>query len=527
MWKYSGQIRQWIKETCGDCGAGHLSESIRFIWNAKFKARAGDSKPQKNLIRLGIAAWKGMNDEQRMNLVKHECLPCFSKLITDSGTMTIKEIVEKKYNGKVLSFDIENNLPVFSQISNWKKTRNTSHKKWVKLKSSRTGPNKQLICTEDHRCAFVEDILKPIIVKYSQAKHLKGKYIVRRSFQRKTNSENPIFNQEQLSIIFGGLLGDFSISADGYLAANHGPKQKEYAIFKSLILNGNIKSSYSGFRDEMSNTQIYVGINEQTKLIRKKIYTPKKEAKSLIPYINKVSLAFWFMDDGCCNFKAAQYRNLSKLNGISLHTEGFDLENVALLSKMLTEKFNIQNKIRNRYTKGGKKYFIFLNKINSEILLSKISKFIPECMEYKIPLEYRGGIKYSFNNKRVNISLKKITEIKYLPCYESALYDITVENTHNFFADNSLVHNCCHIVGYQRYGATEPHGREWQTLMIRAGCNPERLVDVDLSKLSSYVKAGCPSCQKEFYISKTKASRIKWHGKKFLCQNCNVAVELK
>ncbi|MBI2448867.1 SprT-like domain-containing protein [Candidatus Pacearchaeota archaeon] len=93
--------------------------------------------------------------------------------------------------------------------------------------------------------------------------------------------------------------------------------------------------------------------------------------------------------------------------------------------------------------------------------------------------------------------------------------------------EQTVKHETCHIISYYRYGDISlGHGRHWQTAMIRAGCDPDRFVEIDLNKIVSYIKAICPSCQKIFFISRTKARRIKYHGKVYKCQKCNVGVTL-
>lgn len=400
-----------------------------------------DSLHPAGLILVGIDAV----------IAQHECLGRNSIIHTEDGPMKIKYIVEKKYNGKVLSMDDNNNL-VYSNIIGWNKKKNKEKKKWVRLKSSQTGLNKQLICTEDHRCAIIEDIFKPKI-KYLEAKNLDGKYLVRRTSVRKTNSENPLYNSEQLSIIFGGLLGDFCVSGYGEITANHGDNQFKYAKFKAKILGGKLSKVYSGYKNEYSNHKITVPINEQTKEIRKIIYTPNKKVENIIPFINEISLAFWFMDDGCCIYRRRGKNRKGEryFYSAQFHTESFSENDIELLINILSTKFNLISRKSQRKLKSGIKYIICLNKKSSIKLMNMISKYIPECMEYKIPEEYRNNKKYNFDSKHIDFSCKKITKIFYLKKYESCLYDITVEKTHNYFADDSLVHNCGHLNGKTMY----------------------------------------------------------------------------
>jgi hypothetical protein len=64
-------------------------------------------------------------------------------------------------------------------------------------------------------------------------------------------------------------------------------------------------------------------------------------------------------------------------------------------------------------------------------------------MEYKLPDEYKSRDKFQYSLEKSEYVLSQIKSIKPMYAgYRSKLYDIEVENTHNFFAGNSLVHNC-------------------------------------------------------------------------------------
>jgi len=52
-------------------------------------------------------------------------------LITDDGEMTIREICETKYLGKVLSFDLETNEPVYDEIVDYSVKKNINN--WFEI----------------------------------------------------------------------------------------------------------------------------------------------------------------------------------------------------------------------------------------------------------------------------------------------------------------------------------------------------------------------------------------------------------
>lgn len=368
---------------------------------------------------------------------QHECLPYDSIIITEDGKKTIKDIVDNDYKGKVLSFNEKTQKREFKKILNRSSLFNKQKKKWVKVKFSKTGPHRQLTCTQDHRCAYVDNPLN-LDIKYTEAMNLKDKYIIRNiDLKRIKNREAGLYNKDQISIIIGSLMGDACISKDGDLTISHGEPFYKYALYKKSILNGKIYRGYSGFRDEYSNYILRVGSGEQMKYLRENVYKKEKSLTELSKLANYLSLAFWYMDDGC----------LVKKRSAQFHTEGFALDDLEESIKILKEKFDLNFRISPRKIRGQKRYILRLNYDDSDKFFSNISKWIPISMRYKIPELYRQFEEEIVNKSRLDFSLKKVTTVNILKSKESRLFDLEIDGNSNFFADNTLVHNCAHLNG--------------------------------------------------------------------------------
>lgn len=370
-------------------------------------------------------------------LFQHECLPRSAKIATQDGIKTIGEIVDKKWKGKVWSINLNTKSLELKPVIGWQKKYNKQKKQWVRIKISTTGPNKQLRCTEEHPCAVVNNILEPqkLQINFLPAKELAGQYILRKPLIRQQNSEIPLYNQEQISSIVGGLLGNLCISGRGEIIIPHGKSQQEYASHKANLLGGSINPGCSGFKKKKTNVVVRAPITEQTKQLRRLSYLPQKTVKHLLPFINEIALAYWYMDDGC----------LIKQKYAQFHTEGFCKTDVKSLQKLLLDKFSIESKLQSRKTKSGQKWYLRLNKKPSEILFSLIHPYVISCMEYKLPKQFRGQY-YKLNSTPLAFSVKKVVEVAPV-FHESFLFDISVKDNSNYFADNTLVHNCDHLNG--------------------------------------------------------------------------------
>lgn len=444
------------------------------------------SFPNKTVstIRYREIFWK---DEFRKDIFKlegrdalvfqHECLPHNVLVKTSDGEKTIKEIVETKYSGPVIGYNGKSFID--SKVIGWSSKENRN-KKWVSLKFSFSGPNKQLRCTEDHLCGIVKNPLNPKI-EYVEAKNSKDLFLVRVPTNQDRNNDLALFSKDQLSVVYGSLLGDMCISKRGEIISNHGEPQKLYSEYKSDLLNGVAKRSFSGFRNEFSNYSSYVSPNCQTKILRELVYpNNQKDVNFLCENIDEIGLAFWYMDDG----------SLRTHSGVVFHTEGFSYEQNQLLKNTLMNKFNIDSSVSKRSVRDKEKYFISLGRKSEEILFEKIEKYIHYSMLYK--LRYSEEFKRynsilesasrneenneildflyekmskreraasesrtKISNLRLSFAARKIKEVYYLNNFYSKLYDIKTESG-NFVANNSLVHNCDHLDGVLMFDRVEP-----------------------------------------------------------------------
>lgn len=79
-----------------------------------------------------------------------------------------------------------------------------------------------------------------------------------------------------------------------------------------------------------------------------------------------------------------------------------------------------------------------------------IAQYVPDCMQYKLPIEYRGRYVALELDAPVDESVVHYAEVTEMRLGSknkgSVMYDITVEDNHNFLAGNAhngfLVHNC-------------------------------------------------------------------------------------
>lgn len=217
-------------------------------------------------------------------------------------------------------------------------------------------------------------------------------------------------NKEAKQILFGGLIGDGSLSQIKSSGRNssysvlHSEKQKEYCLFKMKKFGILITKSQPEYRKNDGwgkkiirfRTLAHPFFTE----LRKELYRPKKElTKSFLNKIHPLGITIWYLDDGCLSFTKKT---------IVFHTEGFNRFSVILLQKML-KKFRIFSKIRR--TKKG--YIITLNRLNTNNFLDLIKRYVPRSMKYKTltrPLSMK--IKCFICKKQLHIKYQHYRNLK-------------------------------------------------------------------------------------------------------------------
>lgn len=189
-----------------------------------------------------------------------------------------------------------------------------------------------------------------------------------------------IVNDRQLEVLAGCLLGDGYISKRGAICVEQGERQKDYLFWKynqlkSLVSvrptkvfrkksDGNIFSSYRFF------------LKQYFRIWRRKIYRNGKKVinSELLKLITPLSLAVWYMDDGC---KKNNYT-------LIICTDAFSKNSLKRLRVLLKQKWNIST--RTKVKKEGDKSYDRLTIGSYDLVrfIELIRPYIIPSMKYKI-----------------------------------------------------------------------------------------------------------------------------------------------
>ena len=174
--------------------------------------------------------------------------------------------------------------------------------------------------------------------------------------------------ERQKAIIFGCLLGDGTMrcKTNALLEINHSIKQREYVEWKYEELKELVSTQPHkrfGNAGRIAYRFTTRSLPELTEIYRK-FYI---DGRKIIPdnlILHPLSLAVWFMDDGCKSYRA-----------IYLNTQNFDVTEQENLASLLRQQFNIETSLNK-----DKTYY------RLRIAVSSVGKFLEIIRPYLLPM---------------------------------------------------------------------------------------------------------------------------------------------
>lgn len=257
-------------------------------------------------------------------------------------------------------------------------------------------------------------------------------------------------------VVLGSLLGDGGVykpyghKGNPFFSENHCLKQTKYLDWKVNYLSSKLNFHNVKATSGYTGLPLYGQRSGQSKLLvpYEKFKTELNDVQKLGP----LGLAIWYQDDGS-----------RQRGGFSLHTECFTLEQQVRLQDVLKSNFDIDVKISNAYhASSGKTYLFLRGDVHNYYKLEQIVKpHIHEDMKYKIRALYEPKCKFCGDVITINDTFDahaticqkdwcsryqslhssiKVTNIEFLK--NDYVYDFTVEDNHNMYANNIFSSNC-------------------------------------------------------------------------------------
>lgn len=373
------------------------------------------------------------------------CLYGQTKVDTNYGPIKISKLVNSfhEYAG-VKALSVSNNGKLeYKNIVDVQKIKFDPKKEMMynvefEIAPLRTRKNR-VRCTEDHKFLTCNN-------KYKEAKDLAiGDVVFVREYS---------YGEDVIPFMYGAMLGDSGVCFDNrptnggsliqapIISFTQGEDQLEYLKLKQKAVGAEwlkLRKGKSGYCDKtvyqgtlQRDAMINAHLEEDGAVCNRVFRITEEYANRLTP----MSLAIWYLDDGSLKHK---YDENNSPN-IIISSNSLTLEENEILVHRLNE-MGYQCNIR----KDKEYYGIYITVDGTKKFLKDITKFIPSSMRYKTTCENEDVEFVGFPSfkKAMHIVPVKITNISQFTNKNiHYVYDITVEDNHNFFAAGVLTHNC-------------------------------------------------------------------------------------
>ena len=146
-----------------------------------------------------------------------------------------------------------------------------------------------------------------------------------------------------------------------------------------------------------------------------------------------------------------------------------------------------------------------------------IERWIRETCEMNGVSEFAQKIKYQFSNRFLS-RLGDANNTSKMLRFSAVLWKKATDAD----KENTVKHECAHLIAWEKFGKVPSHGKEWASVMIRAGQEPTRCHSIQTAKKT--VDVICTGCKQIIKMGVRRAAKMK-QGQNYLCRGCGCRVE--
>lgn len=356
--------------------------------------------------------------------------------LESGGLMTIQEMVESKFSGKVKAYNFETDKWEYRNVVNWSKQEFVEDE-FVRLTTFGGIEPKTITLTKNHP-VFSENR------GWVEVAHLqKDEMILTHEHQ---------LTEAGKQMIMGTFLGDGYIDRETMVyKTSHGEKQKAYSEFIANALSVNVmkgQQGSGGYGEGLPYYRVSKALMTIFPEVERRIPEDprRKVTRDILNSLGAVGLAFWYMDDG--NITQSS-RDTDYFRSV-LNIQGFKDDEQEEIVKYLKEVWGISSTLYKVHY--GRLRTLRMDEEGTRRFNAIISPFILPELRYKLIPEYRNhpcilndipmmttGLRARRSRVRPLLELSKTSRYR---MDRSGKYDIEVEGLHNFVANDILVHNC-------------------------------------------------------------------------------------
>lgn len=424
-------------------------QKLEHVSDSKMSARdEGSLDVNLQPTKGGDEGAKRMGGLMNLALISHgACFLPGTRIMTQDGYEDIKEIVKGRKSSLVACMNEKTCRIEYRRVIDWFAKSvpeeelvivetNCTYRDRRGRKAART---KSIKCTRGHEFYTDKGIVQAGNLQPGDCVFMPGTRL----------------SEDQYQLVLGTLMGDSSISKTGYLNCTHGEKQKQYLDDKFSLLDNVTPTKTSQPHIKEWEGKIIKTVRKRTRVhqtfcsLRSEWYSGKTKTPppGVVERMGWRGIGAWFGDDGSCVVDSD-----GVIRGFRIHTEGFSKTAVFRLASELSEFSGLGWQPRSRKTPAGKEKWI-LSLFNGqrgcnfiEKWVDQVSPWLHPSLSYKVRKDTCGErffdvvIPEATGHPEPCLILS-VNPYKPQKAEGTVVYNITVDEHHNYFAGSILVGN--------------------------------------------------------------------------------------
>lgn len=356
-----------------------------------------------------------------------KCLPGRTRIQTDRGSLTIREIVNGRLPVQVRSVDLTTGEECMRPVVNW--YRNPSTRDWVRVWTPNGNRgNRAIRLTPDH------PMWTP--TGWRDAGDLAPGDLVAVT--------SPTLSAEQDQVILGGLLGDGTLSGRKrpsslpHYAESHSVAQEGYLRWKAAAL-ANLGTTVTGVDQSDGKGGVHPTMTMRTRAVPALYHYRGMKPTERLGDLGDLGVAVWLMDDG--SIKSTGHGSPNPY--VRIYCCGFGADFADDAVEFFRARYGVTAKVCRR----EKNPYLWIGAADTAVLLARLSKYIRYDAAINTKVWVAGDVE---QGSSAGIAFVPVLRAEAVETRKAEVrYDIEVEDTHTFVVNNTVVSNCAEALAYR------------------------------------------------------------------------------